>query len=87
VGLVRRLPDAENFLFLLYGESQAATRHGNNTATNQNPDSTTVRGNGYWTTFRQAGSRRQISASCSAMRPGLRYNPYAGSVNHAWLAT
>jgi len=83
-------PDAENFLFLLYGpNSQAATQgNGNNTANYQNPR--------YDKLFEELkylddGARKQqvvdeMVAILQHDAPwAFGYNPYAGSVHHQWV--
>jgi ABC-type transport system substrate-binding protein len=83
-------PDAENFLFLLYGpNSQAATQgNGNNTANYQNDEFDRLFEE---MRFLDDGPRKQqvvdkMVAIIQRDAPwAFGYNPYAGSVHHQWV--
>ena len=83
-------PDAENFLFLLYGpNSQAATQgNGNNTANYQNPRFDKLFEE---LKYLDDGARKQqvvdeMVAILQHDAPwAFGYNPYAGSVHHQWV--
>jgi len=83
-------PDAENFLFLLYGpNSQAATQgNGNNTANYQNTEFDKLFEE---LRYLDDGPRKQqvvdkMIAIVQADAPwAFGYNPYAGSVHHQWV--
>lgn len=83
-------PDAENFLFLLYGpNSQAATQgNGNNTANYQSPEFDKLFSE---LQFLDDGPRKQqvmdrLVAILQQDAPwAFGYNPYAGSVHHQWV--
>ena len=83
-------PDAENFLFLLYGpNSQAATKgNGNNTANYQSPDFDKLFEE---LQFLDDGSRKQqvmdrLVGIVQRDAPwAFGYNPLAGSVHHQWV--
>ena len=83
-------PDAENFLFLLYGpNSQALTQgNGNNTANYQSPEFDKLFEE---MKYLDDGPRKQqvmdqMAAITQEDAPwAFGYNPYAGAVHHQWL--
>ncbi len=89
-GWLADYPDAENFLFLLYGpNSQALTQgNGNNTANYQNPEFDKLFEE---MKFLDDGPRKQqvMDQMVAIMQEdapwAFGYNPYAGSVHHQWV--
>ncbi|MDP9128851.1 MAG: ABC transporter substrate-binding protein, partial [Candidatus Binatota bacterium] len=83
-------PDAENFLFLLYGpNSQALTQgNGNNTANYQSPEFDKLFEE---MKYLDDGPRKQqvmdqmVAITQQDAPWAFGYNPYAGSVHHQWL--
>ena len=83
-------PDAENFLFLLYGpNSQALTQgNGNNTANYQNDEFDRLFEE---MKFLDDGARKQqlidrmVAITQEDAIWAFGYNPYAGSVHHQWV--
>ncbi len=83
-------PDAENFLFLLYGPNSKALTNGNgeNAANYQNPEFDKLFEE---LKFLDDGPRKQavidrMMAIVQADAPwAFGYNPYAGSVHHQWV--
>jgi len=83
-------PDAENFLFLLYGpNSQAATQgNGNNTANYQNDEFDRLFEELRYlddTPRKQELIDRMIALVQHDAPWAWGYNPYAGSVHHGWV--
>ena len=84
-------PDAENFLFLLYGpNSQALTQgNGNNTANYQSPEFDKLFEE---MKYLDDGPRKQqvmdqmVAITQQDAPWAFGYNPYAGSVHHQWLS-
>lgn len=83
-------PDAENFLFLLYGpNSQAATQgNGNNTANYQTPEFDKLFEE---LKYLDDGPRKQevidrmVAITQQDAPWAFGFNPYAGSVHHQWV--
>ena len=83
-------PDAENFLFLLYGpNSQAATQgNGNNTANYQSPEFDKLFEEMRYlddTPRKQQVVDQMVKILQHDAPWAFGYNPYAGSVHHQWI--
>jgi ABC-type transport system substrate-binding protein len=84
-------PDAENFLFLLYGpNSQAATQgNGNNTANYQNPEFDKLFEEMRYlddVPRKQEVIDKMVAIVQQDAPWAFGYNPYAGSVQHSWVS-